>query len=213
MQWPKTADVRKPVGRRSGTAAGLRVYLSHVIVKVGRMELQRNVFSCERCRSAFPRRCRSGRKPLYCSVSCRQRAYEARRRGALQIGLPAPPPRWPKSPKSPGYVGGHGPRRKIHHALRPSGVPNGRRLATLCGTWAFDSGYRFGLPQRRAKTCQTCSRIAQLGPVPRWIDSHLELPAVSALAARLIAPLTAKDDLALRTAAADLTAVLVQPAA
>lgn len=177
------------------------------------VELQRNIFSCERCRATFPRRVNNGRKPLYCTTTCRQRAYEARRRGALQIGLPGPPPRWPSSSLPAGYQGGFGPRRKIHHALRPTGVPNGRRLATLCGTWAFDSGYRFGLATPISQTCRTCSQVARHSPIPRWIHSHLELPAVSALAARLIAPLKANDDHALRAAAIDLTSVLLQPAA
>ena len=177
------------------------------------MEISHNVFSCERCRSTFPRRSRTGRKPLYCGQVCRQRSYEARRRGALEIGFPAPPARWPKSPWPDGYWGGYGPRRKVHHALRLDAVPNGRRLATLCGTWGFDSGRPFGFPLKTAKTCRTCTYVASLKPTPPWRDAHLELPAMNAMAARLIAPLHAKDDLALRQVAADLAAVLLRPAA
>jgi hypothetical protein len=43
---------------------------------------------CEWCGIDFIRPHLRGRRPLFCKRTCRQRAYEERRRGALALGLP-----------------------------------------------------------------------------------------------------------------------------
>jgi hypothetical protein len=42
-----------------------------------------DLIQCGRCAIVFPRRHRNGRRPIYCSHTCRQRAFEARRRAVL----------------------------------------------------------------------------------------------------------------------------------
>jgi hypothetical protein len=152
------------------------------------MEVEPNVFSCLWCASTFPRRYLVGRKPHYCSATCRQRAYEERRRGARYAGKPAstfltrldrrpPPPAAHESGRN------HGTR----HALRPAGLPDRwRRRPTLCGTWASPVRPRFDVANRNDRhICEVCHWLAGLFPPPRRVDPVIDVAALTQLIRRL----------------------------
>jgi hypothetical protein len=143
--------------------------------------------ACLWCRTVFPLPRRPGRQRIYCSQSCRQRAYE-RRRG---LGVFPPPERLITQPGGPL---GHLPNRfrtyeaggmpfvtglKLH-ALRPAGYAEpGEKRATLCGLKRRPSGRPFvdGPP---ATTCQTCLRIARMRPPARRVFPSSDLAAYRA---------------------------------
>jgi hypothetical protein len=148
-----------------------------------------NSFDCHWCGTCFLRRHPTGRRPLYCRRTCRQRAYEHRRRGAFVAGLPAVPAALPVKPSQwPSYEMGNG--YDVRHALRPDGVPDrtGAR-PTLCGARArkvrpnFQPrvyGPRDGMP-----LCRTCQRIALSHPAARTVDPANDLAVMTALVGRL----------------------------
>ena len=143
--------------------------------------------ACLWCREVFPVPRRPGRQRIYCSQSCRQRAYE-RRRG---LGVFPPPERLITQPGGPL---GHLPNRfrtyeaggmsfatglKVH-ALRPAGYAEpGEKRATLCGLKRRPSGRPFvaGPPSR---TCQTCVKIATMRPPARRTFPSSDLAAYRA---------------------------------
>ncbi|MFN0028707.1 MAG: hypothetical protein ACKV2O_16225 [Acidimicrobiales bacterium] len=147
------------------------------------MELAYRVFGCERCGREFEPKA-LGRRPLYCSRTCRQRAYEARRRAAVHHRLLTPtltpvlpsgvPSRRPPVP--PRYEGGR--NRKILHALRPDGPANhnGER-PTLCGTYCLPHPGRryFGDPQSHQRPCRTCDEVTGRFPLTHPIDPSADL--------------------------------------
>jgi hypothetical protein len=134
---------------------------------------------CARCGIVFPRRHRTGRRPIYCSHTCRQRAYEARRRAAYHhhLGTPAPPR--PTNPFTTFYEAGR--RGGIRHALRPDQPVNlDRRRQTLCGThvWTL-SRHRFGVANPPlGRDCRTCSAIAAAYPLTRPVDPSPDLAEI-----------------------------------
>ena len=151
---------------------------------------------CLWCRSGLPRHRGPGRPRLYCTPSCRQRAYE-RRRG---LGVLPPPEQLIASPGGPlshlpgpwhAYETGASalyPRRKVH-ALRPAGIAGpGQRRATLCGVQRAPSGRAF-VPSSSAAVCQTCSAIARQRPAARPLRPSTDLAAyraqLDAMAVRL----------------------------
>ncbi|MEZ5265632.1 MAG: hypothetical protein R2755_28485 [Acidimicrobiales bacterium] len=142
--------------------------------------------TCHRCARTFERK-PFGRRPLYCGRTCRQRAYEARRRGAEHLRLPAPELAFPPAARSHGhhpivgpsphhYEPGHG--RTATHALRPDGPADadGRR-PTLCGTTArpLRVQRRFGVGPYLKRTCTTCTAVAERFPLAQPIDPPAEL--------------------------------------
>jgi hypothetical protein len=155
------------------------------------MQLTRDRFICEHCADAFTPKAR-GRRPLYCSRTCRQRAYEARRRAAYHLRRPAeqlafPPARTerrrPAGRDRPRHEAGC--HREIVHALRPDGPANhhGHR-PTLCGalTRPFPSLRRFGdrtFPHWRP--CRTCSAIVDRYPLERPIEPSADLSRITYL--------------------------------
>ena len=136
------------------------------------MELSHANFRCDWCAIVFPRRHLIGRKPLYCRSTCRQRAYEARRRAALQHSFPALPPK-PIASKLPKPVPRHdiGLSATTIHSLRGAGSPDadGRR-PTRCGTYARPQVGHFGEysnPFKR-KLCKACVSLeTRYPPVAR----------------------------------------------
>ncbi|MFN0089755.1 MAG: hypothetical protein ACKVWR_05710 [Acidimicrobiales bacterium] len=144
------------------------------------MEIAKNTFACRWCATVFPRRVLCGRKPHYCGRSCRQRAYEHRRRGRAEHGRPRPtlvePLRGMR--RAPAYEAGvHlGPR----HALRVDGIADRRRLRpTLCGALARPVPYPFSPVDHTA--CRTCRRVAERFPAPRELQVSNDLALVTAL--------------------------------
>jgi hypothetical protein len=135
----------------------------------------------------FPLRTGPGRKKLYCSVSCRQRAYE-RRRG---LGVLPPPEQLITRPGGPlAHLPNRSPRYEASgwtslgryrvHALRPAGYAEpGEKRATLCGVKRPPSGrpFQFGPP---GHTCQTCVKIARLRPPARALRPSSDLAAYRA---------------------------------
>ena len=142
-------------------------------------------YLCIHCGTGFPRRRHRGRKPQYCSPSCRQRSYEARRRGAFEAGLPVVPvvPRL-GGPRTPRYEAGFSTHRV--HALRTEGVADRRGFRpTLCGAWAGPIRHLF-LEHRddRSTTCATCLAVVERYPPPHRPDPVRELPALRAVLRR-----------------------------
>lgn len=141
---------------------------------------------CLWCRRSFPIRPGAGRKKVYCSVSCRQRAYE-RRSG---LGVLPPPERLITRAggplahlpnRMPAYEsGGWAHEGGKVHALRPAGyaVP-GERRATLCGILRAPNGRRFGA-DREEVLCQTCLRVAAVRPPARAMRPSSDLAAYRA---------------------------------
>jgi hypothetical protein len=152
------------------------------------METESGLFVCLWCGTAFGRRRLSGRKPCYCDRSCRQRAYEARRRGAICAGHPHAPPATPHQKQTPRYEAGR--RLGITHALRPDGLPDPRgRRVTLCGTYSSAIRPPFGALDVTRDICRTCDRIAEQHPPPRQIDPPRDVAVLTNLARRLQADL------------------------
>ncbi|MPY96328.1 MAG: hypothetical protein GEV08_25670 [Acidimicrobiia bacterium] len=156
------------------------------------METQNGRFMCVHCGIGFPRPNRTGRKPQYCGASCRQRAFEARRRAALHAGFPvAGPPPTRRERRPDRYESGLTARRR--HALRDEGFPDpwGRRQ-TLCGSWARPTATLFGEHRESDRpTCLTCQEIVVLHPPRGRPDPLRELPAMRALLRRARADLLA----------------------
>ena len=176
------------------------------------METDVDQFICLWCGTTFQRRYLVGRKPCYCHRSCRQRAYEARRRAALVAAHPQARPAIPRRPRPPHYEAGR--RRHIVHALRPDGLPDpfGRRI-TLCGTYAAGIRPPYGpLYEHGRRHCRTCDRIVGGHPPPRPIDPPRDLAVLTNLARRLQADLLTGADTD-STAAAIVAFCWPEPAA
>jgi hypothetical protein len=150
------------------------------------MELEtRNQFACLWCSQTFARRHLNGRKPHYCSATCRQRAYEERRRGARfpTHAKPLIPPQSRVRPRH--YESGR--NYGVRHALRPAGLPDrhGRR-PTLCGAWASHARVPFGASTGLAEhLCRTCSAVAHRHPPSRALDPPTDLAVLTHLIRRL----------------------------
>ena len=124
--------------------------MSHLRRTVPTMQLTVDLYVCQWCAHRFHRRHHLGRKPVYCRRTCRQRAYEARRRAALVAGHPRLPPIH-RSRAAPAYEGGrNGP---LIHALRPDGFParNGYRQGSAA-PGPTPSGQRSATPGSRTGT-------------------------------------------------------------
>lgn len=137
-------------------------------------------YACEWCAAHFRRRFGWGRRPLYCTRTCRQRAYEERRRGAFKLGLPAPT-FVPSGKLRPTYERGAAlyPNR-ASHALRPDGPADaaGRRAA-LCGAMVRATPFAFHLTD--PANCSTCFAVAKRFPPSRHIDSRNDLGTLTAM--------------------------------
>lgn len=169
------------------------------------MEISRNLFACTWCSTQFPRRCPTGRKPHYCSATCRQRAFECRRRGRVIMAHPKPDPALTKYERV-AFEAAKGLRWRVCHALRTEGFPDSlRRRQTLCGTWARTNGISFDDPVIRLPRCRTCAAIAEQFPAPtRRFNASSESSSLRALTGLLRGPLLLHDQLALTEAATQL---------
>jgi hypothetical protein len=149
------------------------------------MENPDGTFTCHWCASSCARRYLTGRKPHYCNASCRQRAYEHRRRGAQYPGYPFPAT--VPTPRRPPLQFEAGRYYRLRHALRPAGLPDQRgHRPTLCGAWALATRPRFGDPlDSRARYCATCQTIAEQHPPPRSVDPSTDLAVVTHQVTRL----------------------------
>lgn len=163
------------------------------------MEFEPDRYACSWCARPFARRHLAGRKPVYCARSCRQRAYEARRRGALVPHHPRPTP-IPARRAPPAYEAGR--RKDLLHALRTDGFPNRLNARpTLCGAWAQPIRPPFGHPPGYGRTCRTCQTVAHLHPPAHAVQPSRDLAIVTTLVGRLRAhspdrpPNEAVDDL------------------
>ena len=161
------------------------------------MQLTEFDFACEWCSHVFVRRHNRGRRPLYCSRQCRQRAYEERRRGAYALGLPKPTV-VERLHKRPGHyqVGTGGTYGTFTHALRPDGAADriGFRPA-LCGARVKPSPRFFypGRPVSDTRNCETCTNVALRYPAERNIEPLSDIGTAIALIAMLRATRHASD--------------------
>ena len=132
---------------------------------------------CARCGIVFPRRHLTGRRPIYCGRTCRQRAYEARRRAAYHHHLPLPTaPPMGANPRA--YLYEAGRRLGIRHALRPDQPATvDHRRQTLCGTHVWSvSRRRFGGRELGlGRDCHTCTRIAATYPLRQPLEPSPDL--------------------------------------
>ncbi|MCU1391840.1 MAG: hypothetical protein JWM34_268 [Ilumatobacteraceae bacterium] len=141
---------------------------------------------CGWCCNHFAVVRRPGRPLIYCSHSCRQRAYE-RRRG---LGVLPPPDRIIMQPGGP--LAHLRPRSGAYengrisfgvgksHAMRPAGIvgADGRRL-TLCGLLMRSALRDF--PVGQPGSCRTCERVSDVRPPARPRRPCDDLAAVRAL--------------------------------
>jgi hypothetical protein len=163
------------------------------------MQLTDDLFSCEWCGAEFFRRCHLGRRPLYCRRTCRQRAYESRRRGAWFLGLPKPTVADPRSPGRPEYQAGRG--GTIHlplvHALRPDGGADGTGARpSLCGALVQPLLYNFFPPRAPSGShnCITCAAVATHFPPTHRVRPLSDVGTVTALIAPLRTARLASED-------------------
>ena len=134
------------------------------------MQLNDYEFVCEWCGYGFPRRHNHGRRPLYCNRTCRQRAYENRRRGACMVGLPKATVAGRTRPYPNRYQAGVGGEYlNVAHALRPDGAADyiGFR-PTMCGTHAKPSISPFF--ENDPRNCETCTNVVRRFLPERNID-------------------------------------------
>jgi hypothetical protein len=149
------------------------------------MQLTEFNFRCEWCGTDFSRPHPRGRRPLYCKRTCRQRAYEERRRGAFALGLPKATMFERLHPDPKLYQAGTGGEyQHVAHALRPDGYADhiGFR-PSLCGTRVNPSNRPFypdtSLSCRR--NCVTCTRVAKRFPLERRIDPLSDIGTATAM--------------------------------
>ncbi len=141
---------------------------------------------CGWCTNHFRVVRRPGRPLIYCSRSCRQRAYE-RRKGLAAL---PPPDRIIMQPGGPlGHLRSRVAAYELGritwatgklHAMRPSGVADttGRRL-TLCGLLARSSPRPFHTSMDDA--CMTCARVRDVRPPARPARPSDDLAALRSL--------------------------------
>ena len=138
--------------------------------------------SCTWCAAEFPIACRPGRPRLYCTRSCRQRAYEHRhgfehRRTARPLPGQVSGDVW----SGTGYErgGSIAPFGKTH-ALRTSVRPEGRRRETLCGVLVAPINGQHFTPLR-PRACKTCTTLANAHPLRYGISASNELSRLRSL--------------------------------
>jgi hypothetical protein len=153
------------------------------------MQLSEVEFACEWCGNHFVRRHQRGRHPLYCTRSCRQRAYEERRRGAYTLGLPkATMVDWLHPTPKHYQAGMGGQYLTIAHALRPDGAADriGWRPA-LCGARVRPANRPFYVqgPLSGNRNCETCTSVAHRFPPQHRIEPLSDIGTVLAMIARL----------------------------
>jgi len=179
------------------------------------MQLTELKFQCEWCGVAFIRRHMRGRRPLYCKRTCRQRAYEERRRGAFALGLPKAALFERLHPDPKLYQAGKGGEwLHVAHALRPDGCADqiGFRPA-LCGARVNPSNRPF-YPRAALgdnRNCATCVRVAERFPLERRIDPLSDIGTATALIGMLRAARAAPEH-ALRQQVDELLSVFGAPA-
>jgi hypothetical protein len=159
------------------------------------MQLSEFDFVCEWCGKPFIRPHMRGRRPLYCTRTCRQRAYEDRRRGACRLGLPKPTvPQWLHPEPTRYQAGIGGPYLNVTHAMRPDGPADCTGFRpTLCGAVVKPSPRSFYENDTR-RNCETCTRVAQRFKLPRRIEPISDIGTATSLFGRLRAARFAPDD-------------------
>ena len=175
------------------------------------MQLSDYEYVCDWCSNQFPRRHNHGRRPVYCDRTCRQRAYENRRRGANAVGLPRPTVADRGESKCKRYQAGvGGGYLDVAHALRPDGAADhiGFR-PTMCGTYVkpsirpFYEGY--------LRNCETCEGVVRGFPAERNIDPLAEVGTATALI-RLLAAARRASEPVLRAQVDEMLAIFGAPA-
>jgi hypothetical protein len=177
------------------------------------MEISEDRFVCEWCAHPFARRYERGRRPLYCGHTCRQRAYEERRRGAWMVGLPKPTVTRRLRPLPKHYQSGvGGEKHRVVHAMRPDGAADyiGFR-PTLCGARVKPSPFPFYEQATRRSHCETCTRVARDWPPERNIDPVGDVGTATSLIGMLRATRFAPEPI-LRAQVDELLAAFGAPA-
>lgn len=125
-------------------------------------------WSCPVCRTPTPHEFRAGRKRVYCTNACRQKAYRWRRDHGVRL-LATP---WTPARRSDGHR---------LHAARPPADPAaaprdqyGRQVA-VCGAFArpapapLHGGHDEFVPGAR-QSCRSCTQL--IGADPAWRDEY-----------------------------------------
>ena len=140
--------------------------------------------ACAFCAKEFAVVCRPGRPRLYCSRSCRQRAYEHRHgfvheRTVRPLPAQARGETWSGTGYERSLTGSFDGSGRVH-AMRTSVRPEGRRRETLCGALAAPHpGHHFNTRQPRA--CKTCTSVASSNPLRFGITASNELSRLRAM--------------------------------
>ena len=192
---------------------GLDRRLSVPVRTLGSMQLSEHELVCEWCGEGFVRRHERGRRPIYCDHTCRQRAYENRRRGANVIGLPKATTVERLHPDPKHYQSGAGGEYlNVLHAIRPDGCADyiGFR-PTLCGTRVKPSPWPFYEQADAGGHCETCTRVARLFPPERNIDPVGDVGTATALI-RMLASARGASESVLRAQVDEMLAAFGAPA-
>lgn len=142
-----------------------------------------NIWRCPVCSVSVARPLRPGRRRVYCSNSCKQRAYRWRCEHRAELTTPRPPIRAQTYDKT------HAMRSDndfVGHRTEPSG-----RRVTVCGTFAHSSADRRGKVRHTrfyavdeggvpsGSTCRRCVDLLDvpLQPIEEVMAEIAELPA------------------------------------
>jgi hypothetical protein len=149
-----------------------------------RMQITEFGFVCEWCGVDFIRPHLRGRRPLYCKRTCRQRAYEERRRGAFALGLPKATYCELLHPEPKLYQAGMGGEyQHVAHALRPDGCGDNIGFRpSLCGARVNPSSRPFfpGMKRSGRRNCVTCTDVANRFPLERRIEPIIDIGTATA---------------------------------
>lgn len=167
-------------------ATGLRY---NVEMTVSSTDIRPTYRPCTWCSTIFAVSYRPGRPRIYCSKSCRQRAYE-RRRGLAVLPPPdrlimvATGPLVQLPNRFPGYERGEvWSLAGKAHAMRPAGISEaGERRLTLCGALARPVPRSFH--GKAANSCATCVSVERVRPSARAVRPSADLAALRFLLGR-----------------------------
>ena len=148
---------------------------------------------------------------MYCNHTCRQRAYENRRRGASAVGLPKPTVAERSAPKFKRYQAGSGGEYlQTVHALRPDGAADhiGFR-PTMCGAYVKPSFRPFY--EGYGRNCETCDMVVSRFPPERNIDPLADVGTATAFL-RMLAGVRCATEPVLRAHVDEMLALFGAPA-
>lgn len=125
-------------------------------------------WSCPVCGAAAPHEFRAGRKRVYCTNACRQKAYRWRRDHGVRLQV---------TPWTPARRSGAGRMHAVRPPTDPVGEPRDQRgrQAAVCGAFAYPAppplpGWHAEFVPGAARSCDSCTRL--IGADPTWRERY-----------------------------------------